>query len=148
MGPAFQPVQPLDPAQWTSYDDCNPAGNEQSGAPSQTGVVPELTQTSITASGRATSATLEAVVQTACPTGAAAPGLVLSADDIREAGRDLPALSIPAKIDPARLGRGQAVQVAVDVSGDGTLSLKGITSDQGAAGADDASQGQGTLTGS
>ena len=38
--------------------------------------------------------------------------------------------------------------MAVDIAADGTLTLKGITSDQGAAGADDASQGQGTLTGS
>jgi hypothetical protein len=75
-------------------------------------------------------------------------GLVFSSDDIREAGRDLGAIAIPAGIDPAKLSRGQAVQLAVDVADDGALTLKGVTSDQGAAGADDASQGQGTLTGS
>jgi hypothetical protein len=142
IGTAFQPVAPAGDA-WTSYADCNPAGNEQSGAPAQTNTVPELTQTSITPSGPATNTLLQAVVQAVCPT-----GLVLSADDIRGAGRDLPALFVPAGIDPARVSRGQAVQVAVDVAGDGALSLKGITSDQGAAGADDASQGQGTLVGS
>jgi hypothetical protein len=149
IGTAFQPVAPLDPADWTAYDDCNPAGNEQSGAPAQADTVPELTQTSLTPSGPSASVTLQGVVQTVCPSVAAGPGgLVLSADDIREAGRDLPALEVPGGIDPARVSRGQAVQVAVDVAGDGALSLKGITSDQGAAGADDASQGQGTLTGS
>ena len=40
------------------------------------------------------------------------------------------------------------MQVAVDIASDGALTLKGITSDEGAAGADDATQGQGTLTGS
>jgi hypothetical protein len=143
IGEAFKPIEPLDSTDWASYSDCNPSGGEQFGVPEQTDTVPELTQTSITPSGPATSATLEAVVQTVCPT-----GLVLSADDIREAGRDLPALGVPAGIDPARLGRGQAVQVAVDVADGGALTLRGLTSDQGATGADDAGQGQGTLTGS
>jgi hypothetical protein len=37
--------------------------------------------------------------------------------------------------------------VAVDIA-DGSLTVTGITSDQGAAAADDPSRGQGTLTGS
>ncbi len=143
IGPAFQPISPLDPAEWTPYDTCNPAGSEETGAPAQTNTVAELTQTSVTqVAGPVTNATLEAVVQTVCPS-----GLVLSADDIRESGRDLDALPIPSGIDSARLSRGQAVQVDLEVSG-GTMTLKGITSDQGEAGADDAGQGQGTLTGS
>jgi hypothetical protein len=72
----------------------------------------------------------------------------VSADDIREAGRDLISLDLPSGFDPNRLPPGQAVQAAVDIAADGELTLKGITSDQGAAGADDATQGQGTLTGS
>ncbi|MGC1800494.1 MAG: hypothetical protein WA701_08920 [Solirubrobacterales bacterium] len=71
-----------------------------------------------------------------------------SADDNREAGRDLPALAIAGSIDPAKLTPGQAVQVALDVAPDGASTLKGITSDQGRNGADDPAQGQGTLTGS
>jgi hypothetical protein len=86
------------------------------------------------------------VVQAACP--GASPRLILSADDVRQAERDLPTLAVPAGIDLAKLTAGQAVQAAVDIAGDGTFTLKGITSDQGAAGADDATQGQGTLTGS
>jgi hypothetical protein len=91
-----------------------------------------------------TNALIEAVVQqTGCP-----GGIVLSADDIREAGRDLTALPIPPGIDPSKLTPGEAIQADLGIAGDGTLSLKGITSDQGAVGADDVTQGQGTLTGS
>jgi hypothetical protein len=144
IGAAFQPIAPTNMADFKSYDTCNPAGNEQFGVPVQTGADPELTQTSVTTTAQATNALFEAVVQTVCP-----DGLVLSADDIREAGRDVPALAVPPGIDPAKLSRGLPVQVAVEVGGGGGgLTLKGITSDQGAAGADDAAQGQGTLTGS
>jgi hypothetical protein len=81
-------------------------------------------------------------------TGCTPDGLVISSDDIREAGRDLVPLNVPAGIDQSRLTRGEAVQADVAVAADGRLTLKGITSDQGAAGADDVSQGQGTLAGS
>jgi hypothetical protein len=57
-------------------------------------------------------------------------------------------LPLPPGIDPAKLTRGQAVQVAVDIAPDGTLTLKGIASDEGTSGADDASSGQGTRAGS
>jgi hypothetical protein len=69
--------------------------------------------------------------------------LIVSADDIREAGRDLAGLGVPSGIDPGRLAPGEAVMIAVDVANDGTLTLKGITGDQGALGADDSTQGQG-----
>lgn len=80
-------------------------------------------------------------MQTVCPAGS--PRLVLSADDIREAGRDLPELDLPRGVDLSTLILGEAVQAAVDVGQDGKLALRGITSDQGAAGAADATQGQG-----
>jgi hypothetical protein len=75
------------------------------------------------------------------------PKLIVSADDIRESGRDLVALDVPSGIDTSKLSPGEAVQAALGVADDGTLSLKGITSDQGASGADDAAQGQGSLAG-
>jgi hypothetical protein len=146
IGPAFQPVAPLDELDWGQDSDCNPPYDEQNGLPSPPVVTKELTQTSISVTGDAQSATIESVVQTRCPAGS--PRLILSADDVRESGRDLAPLAVPAGIDPNRLNPGQAVQTAVGVAADGTLSLQGITSDQGAAGADDATQGQGTLTGS
>ncbi|HEY6638461.1 MAG TPA: hypothetical protein VIZ61_12330 [Solirubrobacterales bacterium] len=146
IGAAFPPIAPLDPADWRVDPACTPGYDERTGLPAPPVVMPELTQTSMTVSGQATSATLESVVQTRCPVGT--PRLILSADDVRESGRDLAPLAVPAGIDPNRLTPGQAVQVAVGVAGEGILSLEGITSDQGAAGADDAAQGQGTLTGS
>ena len=145
IGGDFKPIEPLDPSDWRQSPDCKPPYDERSGLPDPPVVTKEITQTSLTLSGQATSATLESVVQTNCP--GAAPVLVLSADDIREAGRDLAPLDVPEGFDLNKLAPGQAVQAAVDIAGDGRLTLRGVTSDQGAAGADDASQGQGTLTG-
>ena len=138
------PFQPIDPATWASDDSCTPPYNEQNGVPNPAVKATELTQTAVNVTAQSTSGVLEAVVQTVCPGGS--PRLVLSADDVREAGRDLIALDAPG-IDVTKLTPGQAVQVAVDVAPDGKLTLRGITSDQGAAGADDPAQGQGTLVG-
>src|SRR5262249_53520722 len=128
-------------------DTCTPPYNEQNGLPQGPVNTPELTQTSFNVTGQGTSATAEAVVQTVCP-GDSPPKLVLSADDIREAGRDLAELDVPSGIALAKLSPGEAVQFALDIAADGGLTLKGITSDQGAAGANDPSQGQGSLAGS
>lgn len=145
VGNPFTAIDPVSASDWTQYPaPCNPSGSEQTGVPGPPSNAAELTQTSLNVTAQRTSATLEAVVQeTNCP-----GGLVVSSDDVREGGRDLSALSVPAGIDQSRLTRGQAVQLAVDIDGSGKLTLRGITSDQGAAGADDVSQGQGTLTGS
>jgi hypothetical protein len=143
IGETFQPI---DPDSWASDDSCTPPYDEQTGLPQDPVKTPELTQTSISATGQASSALLESVVQTVCPGGS--PKLVLSADDLRESGRDLAELGVPTGIDLGKLKPGEAVQVAVDIASDGGLSLKGITSDQGVAGADDATQSQGSLAGS
>jgi hypothetical protein len=140
------PFQPIDPATWAADESCTPPYDEQNGKPSPAVKAAELTQTAANVSSQSTSATIESVVQTMCP--GESPRLVLSADDVREAGRDLAELDVPSGIDLAKLSPGQAVQVAVDVAQDGKFTLRGIASDQGAAGADDATQGQGTLTGS
>jgi hypothetical protein len=144
IGTPFTPIAPDPTTDFTSYPaSCTPSGDEGNGVPAQNDTTPELTQTSLSVNSQQPSAVFEAVVQqTNCP-----GGLVLSADDIREAGRDLPVISVPVGIDQSKLTRGEAVQVVVDVAGDGTLTLKGITSDQGSAGANDATQGQGTLAG-
>jgi hypothetical protein len=146
IGTGFKPIDPLDPADWRENADCTPPYDERKGLPDPQVVTSEITQASLTVTGQASSATLESVVQTKCPGGT--PALVISADDIREAGRDLPPLNVPSGFDPSKVTPGQAVQVAVDIAGDGALALGGITSDQGAVGADDATQGQGTLSGS
>ena len=140
IGAAFTPVTP---ASWVTDDTCAPAYDEQHGNPGGPPTTPSLTQTSISSSGTSTSSSLEAVVQTNCP----GPKLILSADDIRESARDLAPLDVPGGFDTSKLSPGEAVQAALGVADDGTLSLKGITSDQGASGADDAGQGQGTLAG-
>jgi hypothetical protein len=144
IGAPFAPVPPTVTTDFTAYPPpCTPSGDEGAGAPAQDPTVPELIQTSIAPAAQQTNALLEAVVQqTNCT-----DGLVLSADDNREAGRDLRFLTVPTGIDQTKLTRGQAVQVAVDIDGSGNLTLKGITSDAGAAGADDPSQGQGSLAG-
>jgi hypothetical protein len=138
--------QPVTPSSWATDTTCSPAYDEEHGLPNPSVVAKELTQTSVSVTGQATSATIESVVQTKCTAGTPAK-LILSADDVREAGRDLAQLDLPSGIDPSKLAPGQAVQTAVDVADTGGLTLKGITSDQGAAAADDASQGQGSLTG-
>jgi hypothetical protein len=143
IGANFQQVTP---SAWPPVDGtCAPPWDEQHGLPASPSATPELTQTSVATNAQGTNALLEAVVQTSCQ---GPPRLVLSADDNREAGRDLAALAIPGSIDPAKLTPGQAVQVALDVAPDGAFTLKGIASDQGTNGADDPAQGQGTLTGS
>jgi hypothetical protein len=146
IGTDFAPIAPASPSDWRQVPDCTPPYSEQNGQPTPPVVTKELTQSALTVTGTATSAMLASVVQARCTTGT--PRLVLSADDIREAGRDLAPFDASTGFDLNKLNPGQAVQAAVDIAGDGTLTLKGITSDQGAAGADDPSQGQGTLTGS
>ena len=139
------PFQPVAPASWLSDQTCTPPYDESAGLPADPGNSPALVQTSANVTGQASGATLEAVLQTVCP--GDAPKLVLSADDLRESRRDLAAFAVPTGIDLGRLTPGQAVQVAVGAADDGTMSLQGITSDQGVAGADDPAQGQGTLVG-
>jgi hypothetical protein len=145
IGAAFQPIAPSNPDDWGEDPSCNPAYDEQTGLPNPPVVTKELTQTAATVTGQANSATLESVVQTECPGEAAR--LILSADDVRQPGRDLAPLDVPNGFDLNKLVPGQAVQVAVDIANNDTLTLRGITSDQGAAGADDRTQGQGTLAG-
>jgi hypothetical protein len=140
------PFQPVEPDAWATDESCTPAYDEQNGLPHDALKLPELTQTSLNVTGQATTATAEAVVQTVCPGNS--PKLVLSADDVREAGRDLGELAVPSGIDLGRLSPGEAVQLAIDVADGGGLALEGITSDQGTAGANDPSQGQGSLAGS
>jgi hypothetical protein len=139
------PFQPITPSSWASDSSCTPPYDEQNGRPSPAVKAAELTQTSVNVTSQNQSARVEAVLQTVCPGGS--PKLVLSADDVREAGRDLGELDVPAGIDLGRLNPGQAVQADLDIGPGGALSLKGITSDQGAGGANDTGQGQGTLAG-
>jgi hypothetical protein len=143
IGDPFQPIAAATPLPTDSA--CTPPYDEQNGIPATPDGAKELTQTAVSVSSQATSANVEAVVQTICP--GDSPKLVLSADDVREAGRDLPELAVPGGMDLSKLTPGLPLKAAVDVGQDGTLNLTGIASDQGAAGADDPTQGQGSLSG-
>jgi hypothetical protein len=140
----FSPPAPPDPPR-DDPSPCNPGDGEANGRPNPP-ITPtaNLVQTSLTIRPPpAQLADLEAVVQAICP-----GQVVLSADDIREGGRDLLPIAAPG-LDLSRLQPGQAVYANVEVGSDAahTLTLRGITSDHGLIGADDPSQGQGTLTG-
>jgi hypothetical protein len=140
IGNEFQSIAPTSPT--SSDPSCPPPPG---GLPAPPLTAPELTQTAASVTGQPTSGSLEAVVQIACP--GDSPKLILSADDVRQAERDLPIFAVPTGIDLGKLIAGQAVQAAVDIAADDTLSLTGIASDQGVAGADDRTQRQGSLAG-
>jgi hypothetical protein len=84
---------------------------------------------------------LAGVVTAVCP---AEGKLFLSADDIREAGADL-AVTVPKSISTKKLKPGDSVTATVEISTDGTLTLKGLASDEKTKGADDAKATQGDL---
>jgi hypothetical protein len=144
IGSAFTPIDPVNPDDWREDLECTPAYDEQSGRPEPPVVATELTQTSVGITAQATGSVLEAVLQTECP--GETPRLILSADDVRQSDRDLPPIEVPAGFDLNKLNPGQAVQTEVAIEAD-ALTLQGITSDQGVAGADDRTQGQGSLAG-
>ena len=141
IGAAFTPVTP---ASWATDGTCNPAYDEQhgnpAGPPHDSEPDPDFGQQQRHVDELESS-------RLSCRRTVPGPKLILSADDIRESGRDLAPLDVPSGFDTSKLSPGEAVQAALGVADDGTLSLKGITSDQGANGADDATQGQGSLAG-
>jgi hypothetical protein len=90
-----------------------------------------------------TYADLAGTVQAVCPdTGE----LVLSADDIRDSGRDL-TLSVPAGFDLSRLAMDDPIRGTASIAETGQLTLSGLAGDRGIAGADDRSALQGDLAG-
>jgi hypothetical protein len=70
--------------------------------------------------------------------------LAFSADGARESDADL-ALTVPKNIDAAKLKTGDSYVATVEVGEDGSLTLKGIASDEHAKGADNSSSAQGDL---
>jgi hypothetical protein len=79
-----------------------------------------------------TSASFEGIVEAVCPTTAQ---LLISADDIREAGHDL-LFTVPAEIDASGLVAGDSVLANADIAADGSLSLTGLASDERLKGAE------------
>lgn len=81
------------------------------------------------------------VVAAVCPDSAQ---LLISADDIRESGHDLP-FAVPATIDMTKLEVGQSVLATATIAGDGALALTGLASDERVKGAEDTKAIQGDL---
>jgi hypothetical protein len=70
--------------------------------------------------------------------------LFLSADDSREAGADI-AFTVPKSISAKKLQPGDSVTATAEIGTDGTLTLKGLASDEKTKGAGDAEATQGDL---
>lgn len=70
--------------------------------------------------------------------------LFLSADDTREGAADL-AFAVPKSIGTKKLKPGDSVTATAEIGADGTLTLKGLASDEKTKGADDAKATQGDL---
>jgi hypothetical protein len=87
---------------------------------------------------------MEAIVERSCQV---THELELSADDVREAESDV-LVGAPAAIDLSLLEPGKAVSATVTIDAEGSYDLTGVSSDDGAGGADDPSTGQGDQAGS
>lgn len=119
---------------------CDTGGPVYPATPPLAAVYP-LTQTSVTVDlPHGDTADIEAIVQAAC---ADTGSLVLSADDLRESFSDIE-WSLPSTFDATRLEPGQSISVTASIAADNSFTVTGVSSDQGTAGADDATQGQGT----
>lgn len=84
---------------------------------------------------------LAGVVGAICPESSQ---LLLSADDIREGGRDI-VLTVPATIATAKLAIGDSFLATATIGEGGLLTLAGIASDEHVKGADDPTVAQGDL---
>lgn len=83
----------------------------------------------------------EGIVAAVCPDTAQ---LLISADGIRESGKDL-LFAAPPTIDTTKVSVGESVLVAADIAADGSLTLTGLASDERLKGADDEASAQGDL---
>lgn len=87
------------------------------------------------------SSDFEGVVMAVCP---AQGQLLLSGDDMREAGRDI-VLTVPSSIETSKLVPGDSVAATAAIEAGGALKLTGLASDEHTKGADDAAATQGDL---
>lgn len=83
----------------------------------------------------------EGIVAAVCPDTAQ---LLISADDVREAGHDL-LFAVPPGIDATKVTVGQSVAAGADIGAGGSLTLTGLAGDERLKGADDAKAIQGDL---
>lgn len=91
-----------------------------------------LEQTSLEVTGSADAAPVEGVVQGVCRKSGS---LILSADDVRESGRDI-AIVVPASLPRGDLKPGQVLKLRADIGASGNLTASAIADDEGESGAD------------
>jgi hypothetical protein len=140
-------IEPVEPDAGTSRaevpaiaaDSGSGCGSEATAGPSPQAT---LWQRSIKVDGAPFTYTdLEGMVEAVCP---ASGQMLISADDLREAGADL-TLTLPASIDASGLTVGDSVAATAEIGADGGLELSGLASDERAKGADDGGSLQGDL---
>ncbi len=118
---------------------CAPDPAQQLAVPAAATV---LWQTELEADGAPfASSDFAGVVAAVC---AAEAKLSVSADDLRQAGKDI-VFTVPKSIDLAGLAVGDSVAATAEIAADGGLRLTGLASDERAKGADDAAAAQGDL---
>jgi hypothetical protein len=148
--PATEPVSPAEaqPTQPTAAEAATPAAPSGCApdpavpAPAPIRAKGTLWQRDISAPGAPFAhADFEGIVAAVCP---ATAQLLLSADDIREAGHDL-LFAVPTEIDTSGLAIADSVLAGADIAADGTLSLTGLANDERTKGADDDKATQGDL---
>jgi hypothetical protein len=118
-----------------------PTGCQPPPASSPTTPATTLAQKSISSNGPTTFTYLEGSVEGVCPE---TSEVVLSADDVDESGATM-SLTVAAGIDVSKLKVGSPVLADAEIGSDGALTISGIESDAGIAGAKDASSAQGDL---
>jgi hypothetical protein len=114
-----------------------PPGHEGCGAapeqPKPPRVALEQTRLEITDSQRAATTDLEGVVEGLCRDSRT---LILSADDVRESGRDIQ-VSLPSSIRLADLANGQALKLSASVAASGAFTVTSVAADGDRSEADD-----------
>ena len=91
-----------------------------------------LEQTSLTVTGSAEASPLEGVVQGVCRKSGS---IILSADDVRESGRDI-AVVVPADFAMGDRSSGQVLKLRVVIGKSGNFTASAIDDDEGESGAD------------
>ncbi len=92
-----------------------------------------LEQTDLAVTGAANSTGLEGIVQGVCRKSGS---LILSADDVRESGRDI-AVTVPTALRLADLDPGQVLKLRAEIGGGGNFTATAIADDAGESAADD-----------
>jgi hypothetical protein len=121
----LDPIEPVDPGR----DGCGTAR-----APKAPKLA--LEQTALEVTDAATKSDVEGIVMGVCRK---AGSLIISADDLRESGRDI-AIAIPNGLRLSQIDIGQVLKIRADIGSNGNLTATGLASDERGSGADDKSQ--------